>query len=313
MQNIYLLIGNDSNIIENTIKEILSKVEYNTNNKVIYNLKDNSILDIINEANTLSLLPSRKVILVYNSDSIFQSQDEDLIKYLNNYNKDVYIIFITEKSDSRKKIYKEFEKNSKIINITSDNDNYPIEFIKKYLSDNKYKMDSNLIDYLLSRTKNNIDNIKNELDKLFLYKIDDKIITKDDIDELTYNNEDNIMYEFTNAILEKNNNKAISMYHSFIEDNTSIDYLLVSIYNSYKTLYQVKVLNKDKSISDIAKIIGKKEYFVKKTLERSMDYTERELEDIIKHLSSIDKNYKKGLINPVHTLELTIIDICGKM
>ena len=29
----------------------------------------------------------------------------------------------------------------KIINITSDNDNYPIEFIKKYLSDNKYKMD----------------------------------------------------------------------------------------------------------------------------------------------------------------------------
>ena len=313
MQNIYLLIGNDSNIIENTIKEILSKVEYNTNNKVIYNLKDNSILDIINEANTLSLLPSRKVILVYNSDSIFQSQDEDLIKYLNNYNKDVYIIFITEKSDSRKKIYKEFEKNGKIINITSDNDNYPIEFIKKYLSDNKYKMDSNLIDYLLSRTKNNIDNIKNELDKLFLYKIDDKIITKDDIDELTYNNEDNIMYEFTNAILEKNNNKAISMYHSFIEDNTSIDYLLVSIYNSYKTLYQVKVLNKDKSISDIAKIIGKKEYFVKKTLERSMDYTERELEDIIKHLSSIDKNYKKGLINPVHTLELTIIDICGKM
>lgn len=308
MSNVYLLIGNDSNIIENNIKEILSKIDYDTNNKVIYNLKDNSILDIINEANTLSLLPSKKVILVYNSDSIFQNQDEELIKYLNNYNKDVYIIFITEKSDSRKKIYKEFEKNSKIINITSDNDNYPIEFIKKYLSDNKYKMDSNLIDYLLSRTKNNIDNIKNELDKLFLYKIDDKIITKDDIDELTYNNEDNIMYEFTNAILEKNNNKAISMYHDFLEDNTSIDYLLVSIYNSYKTLYQVKVLNKDKSVSDIAKIIGKKEYFVKKTLERSMDYTERELMSIIKYLSSIDKNYKKGLINPVNALEIFIIN-----
>ncbi len=116
------------------------------------------------------------------------------------------------------------------------------------------------------------------------------------------------MYEFTNAILEKNNNKAISMYHSFLEDNTSVDYLLVSIYNSYKTLYQVKVLNKNKSISDIAKIIGKKEYFVKKTLERSMDYTERELMSIIKYLSSIDKNYKKGLINPVNALEIFLID-----
>jgi DNA polymerase III delta subunit len=138
--------------------------------------------------------------------------------------------------------------------------------------------------------------------------MDDKVITKEDIDNLTYNNEENIMYEFTNAILEKNNNKAISMYHSFLEDNTSVDYLLVSIYNSYKTLYQVKVLNKDKSVSDIAKIIGKKEYFVKKTLERSMDYTEYELLDIIKYLSSIDKDYKKGLINPVNALEIFIVN-----
>ena len=274
---------------------------------IIYNLKENTILDILNEANTLSLIPSKKVILVYNADSIFQNQDEELIKYLHNYNKDVYIIFITEKSDSRKKIYKEFEKNSKII-ILSDNDNYPIEYIKKYLSDNDYKMDNSLIDYFLSRTKNNIDNIKNELDKLFLYKIDNKIITKEDIDKLTYNNEDNIIYEFTNAILERNNNKAISMYHNFILDNTSIDYLLVSIYNSYKTLYQVKVLNKNKSISDIAKIIGKKEYFVKKTLERSMDYTEDELLDIIKYLSHVDRDYKKGLINPVNALEIFLID-----
>ena len=37
MSNVYLLIGNDSNIIENNIKEILSKIDYDTNNKVIYN------------------------------------------------------------------------------------------------------------------------------------------------------------------------------------------------------------------------------------------------------------------------------------
>ena len=143
--------------------------------------------------------------------------------------------------------------------------------------------------------------------------MDDKIITKEDIDKLTYNNEDNIMYEFTNAILERNINKAILMYHSFIENNTSIDYLLISIYNSYKTLYQVKVLNNDKSISDIAKFIGKKEYFVKKTLERSMDYTESDILKIIDKLSEIDREYKQGLIDPVNALELTIINICSRI
>ena len=247
MHNIYLLIGNDNNIIENSIKEILSKIEYDKNNKIIYNLKEDDILDVINEANTLSLIPSNKVILVYNSESLFTNQSEELIKYLNNYNKSVYIIFITEKSDSRKKIYKEFEKVSKIINI-SDSDDYPREYIINYLKVNDYKMDNSLIDYLLSRTKLNIDNIKNELDKLFLYKMEDKVITKEDIDKLTYNNRDNLIYEFTNAILDGDNNKAIEMYHNFILDNTSIDYLLISIYNSYKTLYQVKLLNKSLSI-----------------------------------------------------------------
>lgn len=308
MPNTYLLIGNNSDNIENNIKEILSKIDYDKNNKIIYNLKENSINDILNEANTLSLLPSKKVILVYNSDSIFQSQDIELIKYLNNYNKDVYIIFITEKSDSRKKIYKEFENHAKIINISSDNDNYPIEYIKKYLVDNNYKMDNNLVDYFLSRTKNNINNIKNELDKLFLFKTEDKVITKEDIDKLTYNNKENVMYEFTNAVLEKNNNKAVSMYHNFLEDNTGIDYLLVSIYNSYKTLYQVKILNEDKSISEIAKIIGKKEFFVKKTLEKSMEYTKEEIMNIINYLASIDKDYKKGLINPVNALEIFLVN-----
>ena len=34
MNNIYLLVGTDSNIIENNIKEILSKIDYDINNKI---------------------------------------------------------------------------------------------------------------------------------------------------------------------------------------------------------------------------------------------------------------------------------------
>ena len=304
--NVYLITGSNDSVISNTVSDILKQVNCDDNNKIIYNLKENTISDVIEEANTVSLFRSNKVILVYSS-SIDKLHDEELIMYLNNYNKDVYLIFIVEKSDARKKIVKLI--NEKGISIDSDNvdKSYNKNYVVSYLKDNGYKMNSNVIECFLSRVSDNIDDIRNELDKLFIYKLDDKNISLDDVKLITYDNTDNIIYEFTNALLEKDENKAISMYHSFIDSNMAIDYILASIYNSYRTLYQIKELNKNNSIRDISKTIGKKEYYVEKMLYRSMNYNDSELLDIIHTLAMIDKNYKSGLCNPVMEVELFIL------
>ena len=304
--NVYLITGSNDSVISNTVSDILKQVNCDDNNKIIYNLKENTISDVIEEANTVSLFRSNKVILVYSS-GIDKLDDEELIMYLNNYNKDVYLIFIVEKSDARKKIVKLI--NEKGISIDSDNvdKSYNKNYVVSYLKDNGYKMNSNVIECFLSRVSDNIDDIRNELDKLFIYKLDDKNISLDDVKLITYDNTDNIIYEFTNALLEKDENKAISMYHSFIDSNMAIDYILASIYNSYKTLYQIKELNKNNSIRDISKTIGKKEYYVEKMLYRSMNYNDNELLDIIHTLAMIDKNYKSGLCNPVMEVELFIL------
>ena len=304
--NVYLITGSNDSVINNTVSDILKQVNCDDNNKIIYNLKENTISDVIEEANTVSLFRSNKVILVYSS-GIDKLDDEELIMYLNNYNKDVYLIFIVEKSDARKKIVKLI--NEKGISIDSDNvdKSYNKNYVVSYLKDNGYKMNSNVIECFLSRVSDNINDIRNELDKLFIYKLDDKNISLDDVKLITYDNTDNIIYEFTNALLEKDENKAISMYHSFIDSNMAIDYIVASIYNSYKTLYQIKELNKNNSIRDISKTIGKKEYYVEKMLYRSMNYNDSELLDIIHTLAMIDKNYKSGLCNPVMEVELFIL------
>jgi len=304
--NVYLIAGSNDSVISNTVSDILKQVNCDDNNKIIYNLKENTISDVIEEANTVSLFRSNKVILIYSS-SIDKLDDEELIMYLNNYNKDVYLIFIVEKSDARKKIVKLI--NEQGISIDSDNvdKSYNKNYVVSYLKDNGYKMNSNVIECFLSRVSDNIDDIRNELDKLFIYKLDDKNISLDDVKLITYDNTDNIIYEFTNALLEKDENKAISMYHSFIDSNMAIDYIMASIYNSYRTLYQIKELNKNNSIRDISKTIGKKEYYVEKMLYRSMNYNDNELLDIIHTLAMIDKNYKLGLCNPVMEVELFIL------
>ena len=193
--NVYLITGSNDSVISNTVSDILKQVNCDDNNKIIYNLKENTISDVIEEANTVSLFRSNKVILVYSS-GIDKLDDEELIMYLNNYNKDVYLIFIVEKSDARKKIVKLI--NEKGISIDSDNvdKSYNKNYVVSYLKDNGYKMNSNVIECFLSRVSDNINDIRNELDKLFIYKLDDKNISLDDVKLITY---DNITLKTTNG------------------------------------------------------------------------------------------------------------------
>jgi DNA polymerase III delta subunit len=85
------------------------------------------------------------------------------------------------------------------------------------------------------------------------------------------------------------------MYDKFTLDNVGIDYLIISIYNSFRMNYIIKYLyNKNMSYFDISKVINKKEFFVKKTLERLYGYSLYDLGKYINKLYDIDKNIKNG-------------------
>ena len=75
------------------------------------------------------------------------------------------------------------------------------------------------------------------------------------------------------------------MYDKFMLDNVGIDYLISSIANSLRINYIIKLLyNKNVSNLEISKIIGKKEFFIKKSLERLYQYTLDDLGNYINKL-----------------------------
>ena len=191
--NLSLLIGENKQVIDFNIYEILNDIDYDDNNKIIYDMNVNSFMDVLEEASMVSLFSPVKVIIVNNfsNDNISDSELEYLERFINSKNKDVYLILIGNKIDGRKKNYKVFKDNFKIIDVD--------------------KVDNNNIYELLSKIGNDINNINSELDKLFIYKDSDKKINKEDIDLLILDNIDNVIYEFTNAILDEDIDKVKSM------------------------------------------------------------------------------------------------------
>jgi len=300
VSNLNLLIGEDKKLIDFNLFEILNKIEYDENNKIIYDMNVNSFMDVLDEASTVSMFSSVKVIIVNNLviDNINDNELNYLEKYINNKEKDVYIILICNKVDTRKKNFKLFKDNFKIIDVDKIDTSNIYDYVRDKVKDRGYKISSMDIDYLVSKIGNDINNINQELEKLFIYKIDNKVLSREDIDLLVFDNIDNVIYEFSNAIMDNDNDKVKKMYDKFMLDNVSIDYLISTLAASFRTSLIIKLLhNRSMSNQDIAKIINKKEFFVKKSLDRLYQYSLEDLSDYIRKLAMIDRDIKSGKDN----------------
>ena len=273
-------------------------------------MQSKTILDIIEEASMINLFSKTKVVIASNYD-IDKSSEEDLEyldKYSKNYNKDVYIIIIANKIDTRKKNFKVFKENFNVINNSELNTSNINEYITNIVKEKQYKINNYDIEYFISKVGYDINNINNELNKLFIYKEKEKAITREDIDLLIMDNIENIMYEFTNAILDNNYDKITVMYNNFKKEDIGPDYLIASIAGSLRTNLIIKLLkNNGLSNYDIANVIGKKEFFVKKSLERLYQYTISDLTNSISKLAMIDRNLKNGKSN-IDELEFFILN-----
>ena len=305
--NNYLIIGEDSKLINFYLHDILSKITYNEESKITYDLSVTPFESILDEASMISLFSTTKLIIGTNFDlgKLTENDIEYLKKYLTSNNKDIYIILITSKVDARRSGYKLFKDAFTIISTSEIDPSKDVNsYIKKVLKEKKYQMNDFDIEYFISKVGTDINNIDSELNKLFIYKEETKEINRHDIDKLIVDNIDNIVYEFTNAIIENDYNKVTLMYNNFKIQNVSFDYILSILANNFHQLLTLKILsNEGKSNAEIAKIIGKKEYYVKKNLERLYQYTTLDLAKYIDSLATIDRNFKTG---KSHTDELEL-------
>ena len=300
--NLYLFYGNNKSIINDKINNIINKYNIVDNNIIKYDLEDN-LDNIIEEASMISLFGNTKLILI---NTTFK-EDIDIDKlddYLNNYNKNSYIVFISnDKVDTRRKLYKLITKYGTIEEVNND-DNYIRSYIKEYIKD--YKID---INYFLSKVSDNLDDIKNELDKLMLYRMEDKNITNKDIDDLVISNIEEDIFALTDSVITNNIDKSITLYNKFMDKNYEPIYIIGLLGNQFSLLYQVKKLyNMGKSNNDIASILGVHPYRVKLAIQNSYYYTEEDLIKYIYKLGNLDKDIKTGNIDKTLGLELFLIN-----
>lgn len=311
---IKILYGQEKYLIEKEIKAIKKENHIDSLNITTYDLELVSLKQIIEDANSISLFTSTKMIIVENS-YIFTGtipkkvveQDISLLEsYIENPN-DTILIFIVnkEKLDERKKIVKLAKKKNllfeynKVSNLT--------KFIADELKD--YQISSSDISLFIDRVGEDLGTIEQEIQKIKLYKEDEKQITHQDILNLTSKTiNTNIFLLIENIVLNKKE-EAISSYREMVKLGQEPIMILIMLANQFRLIYQSKKLyQKGYSKRDIASLLKAHPYAVEKALEKGRDFTDSLLLKFIYDLANLDIQIKSGQIDKDIAIEMFILD-----
>lgn len=312
---VYLLYGKEDFLINKELDNIKNKYKIDELNIVKYDLENTLLNNIIDDCQTISFFSAKKLVIVDNSYIFTRSttkkltQDTTILEnYIKNYNPDTILVFIvhSEKVDSVKKIFKLIREKGivKDFNLNSNLENT----IKSMFED--YSIDYNSIKLLIDRVGKDLNILYQEIKKLKIYKINEKIITSEDVIDLTNKNIDTDIFKFIDNIISKNKKESLLTYNELLKLNEEPIKIITILANKFRLMYQVCLLTRkgysEQNISDILKV---HKYPVSLAIRAGLKYDTALLLSYLDKLADLDISIKTGSVNKKLALELFILEL----
>lgn len=310
MSNIILITTSDKIILDEKIKELTK------NSKDIevvhYDLLETPIEQLVEDLDTYNFLTAKKIIVGHNAN--FLSSDKSKIvvehnierfeKYLENPSCDNILVLTCDNIDKRKKITSALLKQADLVEGKVNIHN----IIKNKLEN--YSITSDAEKKLLEYCQDDYERISNELDKLMLYKMNEKTINAEDVENIVMKSLDDNIFHLADSILSRNKKEAFELYNNFILHGEQVVNIIRILSNKIRLIYQVKVLlNDGNSDQSISKLLKAHEYPVKLAREASYRYSEKILLADLEKLANLDLEIKSGKSDGEVEFELLLATI----
>ncbi len=295
-------------------KELILQNHFENEMINFYDLDATSLENVLEDLDTYSFLTPKKVIVLSNchflrSSDIKFSEEEinHLLKYLKNPNSDVLFIMEVSSCDERKKLVKQIKECVNVIQLEVK----PWEYCKEIFQG--YQIQNTDISLILEYCQNDIDKITKECEKLKLYRMEEKKISREDIENLVIKSMPDInqlSFDFVKAIANKNKVQIFNYYDLLGEYHFEIHSIIGLIESQLRLIYQVMIGRENHlSREDIGKKLNEHPYRVQKTYEFLHLYSEDEIRQMIHRLHELDFKIKSGMLDAKTGFEMFLLSI----
>jgi len=254
--------------------------------------KELSLSELTDAVSSYPMLAEKKAIIIIDLKST-----DAAFSWLPNHAKEledniIIIIYqLSETIDLKTTAGKQFKKCISDNGLWVDIDSLDSQTLRKWVAQQFKKknkvIDYDCINYLLSQTSNDMYSLLNEIEKLSSYC--ENIVTKESIDLITTKTIDAKTYELTDALFEKNREKAFSILKKLSDMRTNEIMIMASIYSAVTSIYKTKLLSvSGLSTSEMEKELGQKGFILNKNITKANRINRQALEEMLRICADAD-------------------------
>ena len=296
--NIFLLYGENTGLIDQTIKDIFLPIFP----KSVSNYDESEILrDIENFKSVLfnkSFFEDEKLIIINRGTDKILSIIEELIE---KKTQDIKVIIKSNFLEKKSRLRKFFEKDENTVIVAYYEDSYQTlyQLVQNFFKENKLSISSENINLIIDRSKTNRNNIRTELEKILIFSKNKTTVQTKDLVKLINLSENHDISELVDQCLSKNKKKTINILN---ENNLNTDeniLILRSFLNKLKRLKKLRInLEENKNIEQVLssfrpQIFWKDKDVIKQQLN-NMSLVE--IDYLIKKINKLELEIKKNFL-----------------
>ena len=299
---VYLYKGDEKYLTNAKIQRIIKESKADEINITTYDCSEVNLEKAIFDALTPAFLGGNKVVIITNP--IFLSSEKNsnmhntkiLLSYLDKPSETTYLII----NASGFKVNEKLEITKALLhkaNVVTTNGISEVEFrgwLERECSIQNVRIEKNALSLMYKAFGSNLEETKNEVDKLTSYVGSGGVITETTLKELMSKGNNGDVYELVNALYKGEKEKAIKLYLELSKYQKDASFFINVISKSFKDNYLVK---KMMEMKDNQSEISSKLNLNSNMMKDVSNITTEKMEKYIIKLADLDLRIKTGLID----------------
>lgn len=304
---VYLLFGEEAFLkksYKNKLKEAM--VEAGSMNFNYFEGKGIDISEIISLADTMPFFEERRLVIIEDS-GFFKSAQDELTDYIPSMPDTTCMVFIEAEVDKRGRLYKKVKEFGRAIEMSRQDTNQLAAWAGNILAKEGKKITKRTMELFLSKTGDDMENIKMELEKLVGYTFGRDVITDEDIEEICTARINNKIFDMVAAIVTKQTGRAMELYEDLLALKEPPMRILFLIARQFNQVLQVKeMLARGNDKGKIASRLKMQPFVVGKIIPQARGFSREQILSYVSLCVEMEEAVKTGRIQDRMAVELLI-------
>ncbi len=307
----YLLYGEETYLIRQYKNKLIEALRApgDVMNAAFYEGKNIDPAEVIDLAETLPFFAERRLIVIEDS-GMFKNACEEMAAYMKRIAETTCFLFVEKEVDGRSKMYKAVRSAGRAVEFKRLQEKKLEQWVLKCMKREKKAIARPVVQLLLEKTGNDMENIASELEKLFCYTMGREEIREEDVEAVCVQQTTGKVFAMVDCIAEKKQRQALGLYYDLLALREPPGRILYLIARQFHLLLLVKELASqgygDRDIAEKAGLKGR-EFVVRKNLAQARRFTASQLREAVEGCVQMEEDVKTGKLMDKMAVELLIV------